>query len=162
MKEGKRIRPGTPKFSSRHPRQHKIRLLPDILYLRWDIELLSAITLIVILIKLPGWTAVNMHAFFPKRENYPITHLTFAISNVLIIGFSIYIFLRILWFYFSRTKQNPTQVKLHYIGLIDQAAELLISVCVIILVVFFFAYAIFLLISYLQNELPDKISSPYK
>ncbi len=162
MKEENIVSHEEPESFRRFVKQKKIRLLPNAFYLRWELELLSAFVLVVVLMGLPDRANFTLDILFPGVENALINYWIAVLSRVLIIGFCIYIFLRLLWLYLISGHSNAATTRRRFIHQVDQAAEMLISICIIFLVTGFFAYLIYLLLSYLQSGVPEKVNSPFK
>jgi hypothetical protein len=162
MKKENIAQPVVSKLSLRHTKRNKKRILPDVFYLRWELELLSAFVMIFVLVELPPWISFTTHVLFPENETgisaFPIT----AIANVLIFGFGIYIILRLLWLILIRKHENVSHGRLRFIKEIDQVAELIISIFIILLVIGLFAFMIRLLIIWMQNEILNKTGDVFK
>jgi hypothetical protein len=162
MKKKNIAQPVVSKLSLRHTKRNKKRLLPDVFYLRWEMELLSAFILILVLIEAPSWVGSTTMNFFPESslgiDPFGIT----VFNTVLIIGFSTYIVLRLSWLYLTRRPQNASPGRLHFIRETDQIAELTISICIILLVIGLFAFIIRLLIIWMQNEILNRTGDVFK
>jgi hypothetical protein len=124
-------------------------------------ELLAAVVLLFVVMEVPGRAIANMQLLFPGSKNITATFWVTILSDILMAGLCIYIFLRILWWWLTGTCQNASPHILHLTGYLDEIAEMLISVCIIFLVICFFAYLINLLIIFFENKLPDQLSRPF-
>lgn len=162
MKKENLVKQNDPKSISPHIKNRKIRLLPNVFYLRWELELISAFVMIIFLSWVPARANYALQAFFSGEENDLFTYSISVFSNILIIGFCIYIILRLLWIYLISKHQNSSSERKLFIKEIDQVAEMLISICIILLVTCFFTYMIYFMISYFKNEMTGNIGSPFK
>lgn len=143
-------------------KKNKKRILSDIFYLRWEMELLSAFILILVLFQIPGWASSILHALLPESTMATSFIRINLISRILIFGFGIYILLRLLWLILIRKQENVSPGRLHFIKETDQVAELIISVCIVLLVIGLFAFVIRLLIIWMQNELLNRTGDVFK
>jgi hypothetical protein len=145
-----------------YTKTNKKRVLPDVFYLRWEIELLSAFILILMLFLIPGWTSSILHALLPESTMATsFIRITF-ITRILIFGFGIYIILRFVWLILIGKQESVSHGRLRFIKEIDQVAELIISICIIFLVIGLFAFIIRLLIIWMQNEILNKTGDVFK
>jgi hypothetical protein len=140
-----------------HTKVNKKRILPDVFYLRWELELLSAFVAILFLFELPDWAQMAAHLMLERYGTMVNTGWLITFLDFLIIGFAVYIFLRLMWIYLVRRQVNPARGELSYVRALDEVAELIISVCVIISVVVFLFFILQILIVFLQNEMATKV-----
>lgn len=162
MKKENLVKHDDLKSISPHIKNRKIRLLPNVFYLRWELELISAFVMIILLSWVPARTHYTLQTFFSGEDNDLFTYSISVFSNILIVGFCIYIFLRLLWIYLISSHQNSSNRRNLYTKEIDQVAEFLISICIILLVTCFFTYIIYFMISYFKNDMTGNIGSPFK
>ena len=149
--------PASRKAASLHTKVNKKRILPDVFYLRWELELLSAFVAILLLFELPSWGRMAAHLILERYSAMVNTGWLITVSNILVIGFSVYIFLRLMWIYLVRREINPAAGKLSPVRAMDEVAELIISVCVIISVMVFLFFILQVLSVLLQNEMATKV-----
>lgn len=138
----------------------KKRLLPNSFYVRWEIELLSAFVLIVLLAKVPGWTHFTAHSLLQEDQTELITYGIALFTSVTIAGLCLYICLRLLWLYLVTFRQPKNHERLTFTRQIDQIAEILISLFIVLLVIAFFTYMLALLLGFVQNEIIESIVRP--
>lgn len=145
-------------------KQPKIRLLPDVFYLRWELELFSAFVLIPVLMMAPGWAGITTNSLLPGGDNELMIQWISVFCQVMIAALTVYVLLRFLWLYLFATRKNAAPARIYFTKQTDQVAEFLISVCILLLVVSFFAFMLYLLIGYIQSGMPDKIriKTPFK
>ncbi|HRP17883.1 MAG TPA: hypothetical protein PLU27_00775 [Ginsengibacter sp.] len=147
------------KSFSHYIKKRKIRLLPGVFYLRWELELLSAFVLIAVLAKVPEWTRFSTLSFTEERATL-VTYGIFVFCDMLIAALAVYICMRLLWLCLITFRQVTNSDKLVFTRQIDQIAEILISICIVLLVIAFLTYMFALLLGYLQNEMTNKIVRP--
>ncbi len=145
-----------------HTKKNKKRILPEVFYLRWEMELLSAFILILVLFQIPSWTSSILHALLPESAMATSFIRITVIIRILIFGFGIYIILRLLWLILTRQQENVSSGRLHFIIEIDHVAELIISICIILLVIGLFAFMIRLLIIWMQDEILNRTGDVFK
>lgn len=149
------------KFSTASFRKkRKKKLLSDIFYLRWEMELLSACIAIVVLSVLPGWLNDKVNQFLAGRSASMDTGWITAACNILPAGFIIYLLLRIFWLYYVQNGEKSTQKKLHFAKATDQIAELIFSLCLIILMMILLVSMIEFFAILLNNWLPGNLKMP--
>ena len=138
------------KSFSHYIKKRKIRLLPGGFYLRWELELLSAFVLIAVLAKVPEWTRFSTLSFMEERANL-VTYGIFVFCDMLIAALAVYICMRFLWICLITFRQVTNSDKLVFTRQIDQIAEILISICIVLLVIAFLTYMFALLLGYRVN-----------
>ena len=143
-------------------KKNKKRLLPDVFYLRWELELLSAFIAILLLVELPDWASSTTHLFLTKYDVLINVEWLITTANMLIIGFTVYIIFRMAWLYFIRKERELSAGRLSLIGTIDEVAELIITICMIALVTMLFVFLMHLLIILLQNEMLNKMGDTFR
>jgi hypothetical protein len=110
------------------------RLLPDVFYLRWELELIFALVSIIVLWLLPGWLNHKVEMLLSGHNNYMNTTWISFVCNILLVGFIIYILVRGSWFFLIRKTSSVTPAKLHFAKATDHVAEVIFSICVFILI----------------------------
>lgn len=143
-------------------KKNKKRLLPDVFYLRWELELLSAFIAILLLVELPDWVSSTTHLLQARYDVLINVEWLITTANILIIGFTVYIILRLLWLYSIRKQRDLPAGRLSFIGTIDEAAELIITICMMVLVTMLFVFLVHLLIVLLQNEMLNKTGNTFR
>ena len=154
-------------------KKNKKRILPDVFYPRWELELLSSIVAIVILWILPDWINDTNNLLLSKYEvDINSTWIDFT-SKIIFLGFIISFILRIIWlrlvwkWHFDRSShgdsmfknqpakdmqlQSPRTQKLATI--LDEAAEIVFFISSIILFVTILGYLIQILGSLLNHSM---------
>lgn len=109
------------------------RLLPDVFYLRWQLELTFALVATIVLWLLPGWLNNKVAMLMSTHNKYMNTTWISFVCNILLIGFIIYILVRGSWFFLIRKNGRNTATKLNFARTVDQVAEVIFSICVFIL-----------------------------
>lgn len=143
-------------------KKNKKRLLPDVFYLRWELELLSAFIAIFFLVELPDWVSSTTHLLQARYDVLINVDWLITTANILIIGFTVYIILRVLWLYSIRKQRDLSAGRLSFIGTIDEVAELIITICMIVLITMLFVFLMHLLIVLLQNEMLNKTGNTFR
>lgn len=138
-------------------KERKKRLLFDIFYLRWELELLSACIAIAVLLVLPGWLNDKVNQFLAGHGTSMGTGWITVACNVLLAGFTIYVLLRFFWLYYIQKGEEPTQGKLHFAKATDHIAELIFSLCLIILMAVLLVSMIEFFAILLKNWLPENL-----
>ncbi|MEO9022274.1 MAG: hypothetical protein ABI237_11245 [Ginsengibacter sp.] len=148
------------RVAASHTKKNKKRLLPDVFYLRWELELLSAFVAILFLLQLPDWILMATHLILDRYGTTMDVGWLITTSDMLVIGFAIYIFLRLMWIYLIRKQRDFTTGGMNFIKKLDEVGELIISVCVIVSVIAFLTFIVHLLVVMLQNEMFTKGANP--
>lgn len=133
-------------------KERKKRLLPDIFYLRWELELLSALVAIVVLMVLPGWLNDKVNQFLEGHDTSMDTGWITLACNILLAGFIIYLVLRIFWLFYIQRGEQPSMEKLHFARTSDHVAEIIFSLCLIILMMILIVSMIEFLAILLKNH----------
>jgi len=92
-------------------KKNKKRLLPDVFYLRWEIELLSALIAILVLIFLPDWLNDKVNMFLSGYDTSMDTNWITVACNILLAFFIVYIIFRVLWLFLSEKRIIPALAK---------------------------------------------------
>ena len=138
MKEEEQL-PGALKMSQDMPvsnfkKKDSKRLLPDVFYLRWELELIIALVSIIVLWLLPDWLNHKVEMLLSGHNNYMNTTWISFVCNILLFGFIIYIVVRGSWVFFFRKSRSVTPAKIYLSKTTDQIAEFIFSICVMILI----------------------------
>ncbi len=137
----------------------KKRLLPDIFYLRWELELLCALLAVIVLLVLPDWLNNKVNIFLSGyNTSMGNSWITFT-CNVLLSGFIGYIIIRIFWIYFIRRIANVSSSKIHLARAADHLAEIIFSACLIILMLLLLVSLIQFFGALLKNTVSDKFKN---
>lgn len=138
-------------------KKNKKRLLPDVFYLRWEVELLSALVAIIVLLFLPDWLNNKVDIFLSGHDTSMNTEWITIACNTLLVCFIFYIITRFFWLYFIRTGNENSKGKVHFAHTIDHVAEFIFSVCIIILVLLLLVSLIEFLAILLKHSVSDKM-----
>ena len=141
--------------------KNKKRFLPEVFYLRWELELLSAFVAIFILILLPDWLNNKVSLFLSEYDTSMDSNWITVACNILLALFIFYIIFRILWLFFIRKWGNTTPVKTSLALTTDHLAEIIFSLCIIILGMILFISMIEFLAILLKNTTGGKLKNIY-
>lgn len=140
-------------------KKNKKRLLPDVFYLRWEAELLSAFFAILVLMLLPDWLNDKVKLFLSGYDTTMDTNWITVACNILLALFALYIIFRIAWLFFIRKGDHVTQGKIHLTLATDHLAEVIFSLCIIILGMILLISMIELLSIILKNATVEKMKN---
>jgi hypothetical protein len=112
-------------------KKNKKRLLPDVFYLRWEVELLSALVAILVLMLLPDWLNDKVKLFLSGYDTSMNTNWITVACNILLAFFMLYIIFRIAWIFFIRKGDDITPGKIRLAMTTDHLAEIIFSLCII-------------------------------
>lgn len=140
-------------------KENKKRLLPDVFYLRWEAELLSAFVAILVLMLLPDWLNDKVKLFLSGYGTTMDTNWITVACNILLALFVLYIIFRIGWLFFIRKEDNVTQRNIQLAMTTDHLAEIIFSLCIIILVLVLFISMIEFLAILLKNTAAGKLKN---
>lgn len=140
-------------------KKNKKRLLPGMFYVRWEIELVSAFVAIVVLMLLPDWLNDKVNLFLSGYNTTMDTNWITVACNILLTLFALYIIFRIGWLFFIRKGDDVTQGKIRLSLATDHVAEIIFSICMIILVIILLISMIEFLAILLKNNLPAKMQN---
>gem|GEM_PF-2462566 len=140
-------------------KKNKKRLLPDVFYLRWELELLSAFVAILVLMLLPDWLNDKVNVFLSGHDTSMNTNWISVACNILLAFFMLYIIFRVLWLFFIRNGEDATPGKIHLAVTIDYLAEIIFSLRIIILVLILLISMIEFLSILLKNTATEKMKN---
>ncbi|MEO9022399.1 MAG: hypothetical protein ABI290_09720 [Ginsengibacter sp.] len=140
-------------------KKKKKRLLPDVFYLRWEAELLSALVAILILILLPDWLNDKVNLFLSGYDTSVDTNWISVACNILLAFFLLYVIFRLAWLFFIRKEDNVTPRNIHLAITTDHLAEIIFSLCIIILVLILLISMVELLSIILKNVTVEKMKN---
>jgi hypothetical protein len=140
-------------------KKNKKRLLPGIFYVRWEVELVSAFVAIVVLMLLPDWLNDKVNLFLSGYNTTMDTNWITVACNILLALFALYIIFRIGWLFFIRKGDDVTPGKNRFALEADHLAEIIFSICTIILVIILLISMIEFLAILLKNNLPAKMQN---
>jgi len=115
-------------------KKNKKRVLPNLFYLRWEIELLSALIGILVLMLLPDWLNDKVNLYLSGHDKSMNTNWISVTCNVLLAFLSLYIIFRILWLFFITNEEGTSPGKIRLAATTGRCAEIIFSLCIIILV----------------------------
>lgn len=140
-------------------KKNKKRLLPDVFYLRWELELLCAAIAILVLIVLPDWLNNKVALFLSGYATTMNTEWITIACNILLACFISYIVIRTFWLYFIRTGNDNSNKKVHFARTTDHIAEFIFSVCIIILILLLLISLVQFLAIFLKHSVSDKMKN---
>jgi len=141
-------------------KKNQKRLLPDVFYLRWELELLSALAGILVLMLLPDWLNDKVNLFLSGYDTSMNTNWISVTCNILLAFLSLYIIFRVLWLFFIRNEEEGTTPgKIRLAMITDQLAEIVFSLCIIILVLILLISMFEFLSILLKNNLSGKMKN---
>ncbi len=140
-------------------KKNKKRLLPDVFYLRWEIELLSALAGILVLMLLPDWLNDKVNLYLSGQGTSMNTNWISVTCNILLAFLSLYIVFRVLWLFFLRKEEGTTPGKIRLALITGQLAEIIFSLCIVILVLILLVSMIEFLSILLKNNLSGKMKN---
>jgi len=111
----------------------------------------------VILLVLPAWLNDKVNQFLAGHGTSMGTGWIAVACNVLLAGFTIYVLLRFFWLYYIQKGEERTQGKLHLAKATDHVAELIFSLCLIILMAVLLVSMIEFFAILLKNWLPENL-----
>lgn len=138
-------------------KKNKKRLFPDVFYLRWEIELLSTLIAILVLLFLPGWLNNKVDLFLSGYDTSMNTECITIACNTLLASFILYIVIRTFCLYLIITGNENSKEKIHFSGIADHVAEFIFSACIIILIVILLVSLIRFLAIFLTHSVSDKM-----
>lgn len=140
-------------------RKHKKGLLPDVFYLRWELELMSAGIAIVVLLIVPDWLNDKVAIFLSGYATSMNSEWISIACNILVAFFTLYIIMRAYWIYYIRNNENTSTRKIHFARIIDHFAGFIFSACIVILIFVFLVSMIQFLAIFLKNSISDKMNN---
>jgi hypothetical protein len=140
-------------------KKNKKRLLPDVFYLRWEVELACALIAIMVLVILPDWLNNKVALFLSGYETSMNTEWITIACNILLACFISYIIVRTFWLYFIRTGNDDSNKKVHFARITDHIAEFIFSVCIIILILLLLISLVQFLAIFLNHSVSDKMKN---
>lgn len=140
-------------------KKNKKRLLPDVFYLRWELELLCALIAIIVLLVLPDWLNNKVALFLSGYDTTMNTEWITIACNILLACFISYILIRTFWLYFIRTGNDNSNKKVHFARITDHIAEYIFSVCIIILILLLLISLVQFLAIFLNHSVSDKMKN---
>ena len=165
IKAASRLKAGLPRESgagfqtSIFRKKNKKRLLPGTFYLEWQLELICAFSAIIILLVLPDWLNDKVNLFLSGYDTFMDTGWITVTCNILLAGFSMYVIIRLFWVYFIRNVDEITTGKIYFAKKTDQLAELIFSLCIIILLMLLLISLVQFLALFLKNNVFDKMKN---
>lgn len=138
-------------------KNNKKRLLPNVFYLRWEVELVTALIAIIILILLPDWLNDKVNLFLSGYGTSMNTNWISVACTILLVFFVLYIIFRVLWLFFIRKDGNIPPGKIHLAVTTDYLAEIVFSLCIIILVLILLVSMIEFMAIFLKNMQVEKM-----
>jgi hypothetical protein len=127
--------------------------------MRWEIELVSAFVAIAVLMLLPDWLNDKVKLFLSGYNTTMDTNWITASCNMLLALFALYIIFRIGWLFFIRKGDDVTPGRIRLALETDHLAEIIFSICTIILVFILLISMIEFLAILLKNNLPAKMQN---
>jgi hypothetical protein len=154
-------------------KKNKKRILPDVFYPRWELELLSSIAAIVILWILPDWINDTNNLLSSKYDVDINSAWTGIVGKIVMAGFIISFILRIIWlrlvwkWHHERSSrgdqifknQPANEMRLQawrtrkLASILDEVAEVVFFVSSVILFVMLLSYLIQILSSLLNHSM---------
>lgn len=144
------------KLNTFHKKPKK-RLLPNIFYLGWELELLCAFVSGIVLMILPSWLNEKVNILLAGYGASMSTGWITISCNILLAGFIIYIVSRTFWLFFiDNCKVNKPQ-NIQLAKLAGMVSQILFSLCIITLLMILLVSLVQFLSTFLQATLLDKM-----
>lgn len=140
-------------------KENKKRLLPDVFYIRYEAELVVALVAISVLILLPDWLDEHVKLFLSEYGTTMDTNWISIACNILLGLFVLYVIFRTAWLFFVRSGGTVASGKTRIALETDHLAEIIFSICIIILVIMLLVSMIEFLAILLENKIPDRMQS---
>ena len=138
-------------------RKSKKRLLPDIFYLRWELELLLSCMAITVLLLVPQWLNNRINEFLSGHDTSMNTTWITLACNILLAGFISYLVLRSFWLFYIHKGEKPTLGRLHFAKATGEIAEVIFSLCLIVLMILLLVSIIEFFAILLKNWIPGDL-----
>ena len=140
--------------------KEKSRLLPDVFYVRWEVELLSALVAIIVLLLLPDWLNQQVNIYLSRYDVSMHTGWISFTCKLLLACFAFYIIVRVFWIFIVSRKVAVPGKNVQLVGFAGQMAEYIFSVCLIILMLVILVSVIQFLAILLKGIVSGKMNSP--
>ena len=130
----------------------------DLIYVTCELQLLFAFVSIFVLLILPGWLNNKVKLFLAGYSTSMNTEWITVACNILLAGFVIYILIRVFWLFLVINSGDESNSRRHFATATEHFAELIFSVCMIILI----GVLIVSLVQFLSILLKNTVSGKLK
>ena len=140
-------------------KKDKKRNTLDVLYLSCELQLLFAFVSIFVLLFLPAWLNNKVNLFLAGHNTSMNTEWITIGCNILLAGFAIYLLIRVFWFLLILNRGQRSASRLHFAKTTEHVAELIFSVCMVILIMILLVSLIQFLSILLKNTVSGKMKN---